>query len=223
MKAKRDAEKAEPRKVLGALRLLSLLAALALSPLAPLASADPNPGNDSDEVTIHITPIFDLGVHIDTAAVSLDFALAPGATAFTVTPATVTILGNIQPQELEIAAANVSASPVWTLDVDETAALDELQLYALFSVGRSSSPLAAEFAGAKNLVTGSAKRAGKSPGAAADENFENNSMTGGADMDNILLLAPERQLWLRMDVPPLTTTESEQSIRVTITATRSSL
>ena len=205
------------------LLLRTALAALLSLPLLTSAVRADNPANDSDAITITLRPTVDIGVDIDTSSVNLDFTLAMGATDYTLNPIGVTILGNIQPQELDLSAHNVSDSPVWTLDTDEVAASDELQLYALFSVSRATNPLEVEFDGVKNLLTGSPKRAGQSPGLTANGNFENNVMEGGVDADNILLSAPARQLWLRMDVPPLTSTADLQKIQVTVTATRTSL
>lgn len=195
---------------------LALFSLAAFSPA--LVHAD-NPANNSDSITITVVPTVDVGVSIDTGNVNLTFVLAMGATDFTVSPATVTILGNIQPQEIELEAVNVGASPVWTLDTDEIADIDELQVYALFSVDRTTRPHENDFAGAKNLVTSSAKRAGKALGAGPNQNFENQSMIGEADMDN-LQVGTQRQLWLRIDTPPLTTTAATQEISITATATK---
>lgn len=187
------------------------------------AWADRNPANDFDSLTLTIHQIVDLGVDIDTAAVTLDFTLPMGSTDYTLTPATVTILGTVQPQELDVSAQNMSVpADAWTIDADELAAEDELQLYALFSVGRSSRPLEAEFAGTKNLVTSTVKRAGTLSGSGANGNFENNAMTGGADMDG-LNVNVQRQLWLRMDTPPTTTKIVDQLITITISATRTNM
>jgi hypothetical protein len=204
------------------LLLPAALLALSLFSLPTAAFADPNPANDSDSVVVRIRPAADLGVDIDTANVTLAFTMDMGATQYTLTPATVTILGNISPQELDIQGGNNSADPVWSLDTDEAAAIDELQLYALFATGRTAPPSEAEFAGVKNLITTSVKRAGTAGGSAADQNFENNSMSGGADMDS-LAVGTQRQLWLRMDAPPYTSTTSEQSFTVTVTATRTGM
>lgn len=198
---------------------LLLAAALALCLFPRSARADTDPSNDSDSLIIRITPRVDFGVAIDTADVNLNFTLDMGATDFTVSPTTITILGNIQPQELDIQAANISASPVWTLDADETAELDQVQIYSLFSVNRSSEPLQVEFDGAKNLVTGAVKRAGVFAGSAANGNFENNQMLGETDMDD-LNVGDERQLWFRIDTPPYTSTTQDQDIQITITATK---
>lgn len=201
-------------------RLLAaaLLFCLALPSLS--LAADPVPSNDEDSLTIRINPVIDMGVEIDTAAVTLDFVGALGTTFYTLTPATVTIVGNIQPQELDLVG---QALDTWTLDADEAVGTDQLQLYGLFASGRQSPPSEAEFSGVKNLITGSAKRAGTSPGAGADGGFENDSMSGAADMDNILLSAPARQLWLRMDTPAWSTTDAEQKFTITINATRTDL
>lgn len=202
--------------------LSAALLALSLLTAPTAAFADLSPGNDSDALTIRITPAADLGVTVDTANVTLDFTMDMGATAYTLLPATVTIVGNISPQELDIRGGNNSADPQWSLDLDETAAIDELQLYALFSVGRSSRPAEGDFAGVKNLVTTALTRAGTPGGALPNGNFENNAMAGGADMD-ALPLGAKRQLWLRLDAPPYTSTTSEQSFTLTVTATRSGM
>lgn len=201
---------------------------LALLP-AGSAFADPVPSNDQDSITVAITPLVDLGVEIDTATARFSHADAPGdlavaldlgATAYLISPATVTIVGNIQPQELDVSA---QLSGGWTLAADEIGGIDQLQAYALFAVDRTSAPLEAEFAGAKNLLTAAAKRAGGSPGVQADGSFENDAMTGAADMDNILLSAPSRQLWLRLDTPAISTTDQDQELVITINATRTGL
>jgi len=207
-----------PRSAFSVSAIGLLFAALFACSSAPVY-ADQNPGNDSDAITISVLPVFDIGVSIDTSAVNLNFTLPMGATDFTVSPATLTILGNIQPQEIDIEATNISVSPTWAPDADEVAGIDEVQVYALFSVNRSSRPLEAEFAGAKNLITTAAKRAGLALGSGPNNNFENNVMTGGADMDN-MLVGTERQMWLRIDTPPLTTTGEVQAIQITVTATR---
>ncbi|MBI3296914.1 MAG: hypothetical protein HYZ75_02030 [Elusimicrobia bacterium] len=203
------------------LTLLAAAAALAFAAAAP-AFADSDPSNDSDAITVRITPAADLGVEIDTAAVTLDFTMAMGETSYTENPVLVTIVGNITPQELNIQGANDSVDPQWSLDADETAAIDELQVYGLFSTGLGAHPAQADFDGVKNLITTTPKRAGMASGAGADENFENNSMSGGTDMDNIPLGAT-KQLWLRMDAPPYTSTTSEQDFTITVTATRANM
>lgn len=200
--------------------LLSLLLPILVSS-SGTAFAD-NPANDSDSITLRIRPVIDMGVEIDTNTAELDFTMDMGATQFMTMPATITILGNVNPQELDVTAGNISASPVWDLDLDEDAGLDELQLYALFSVGRSTHPLESEFNGVKNLLTGAVKRVGTPGGNAANGNFENNVMQGGADMDG-LNVGDQRQMWLRVDAPPQSSTATDQYIQVTLTATRTGM
>ena len=203
-------------RLLRAFLLVPLLASL-----SGVAFAE-DPANNSDAVTVRITPIIDMGVEIDTDTAQLDFTMDLGATQFMTMPATVTVVGNIKPQELDVSAVNVSALPVWTLDTDESSWLDQLQLYALFSVGRSTHPLESEFSGVKNLLTGAAKRVGTSGGSGANGNFENNVMAGGADMDG-MNVGDVRQMWLRIDAPPQTSTATDQYIQVTLTATRTGM
>ena len=210
-----------PAALFRALAAAALALAATFAAPAP-AAADPNPANDADAIVIRITPAADLGVDIDTANVNLDFSMDMGATDYTLLPATVTILGNITPQELDIVGGNNSATPFWSLDTDEAADIDELQLYALFSTGRTAHPSEAEFDGVKNLITTTVKRAGQAGGAGANQNFENNVMSGGADMDS-LSVGTQRQLWLRLDAPPYTSGASIQSFTVTMTATRAGM
>lgn len=199
-----------------------LISGLLLAGVLP-SSADPNPGNDSDSLTVTILPQTDFGVVIDTDNVTLDFSMAMGATDYTVLPATVTIVGNVHPQELNISAANISPVTAWTLDTDETAETDQLQMYALFAADRQTHPAESDFTGVKNLITTVPKRAGFAGSSGPDGSFENSSMSGAANMDNIMLTSPSRQMWLRLDTPPRTSTDEVQSIQVTITATRINL
>lgn len=203
-------------------RLLLSAALLALSLFTTPAFAAADPSNNFDSLVVRIRPAADLGVTIDTNSVTLDFTMNMGATAYTLTPATVTIVGTIAPQELDIQGGNNSADPQWSLDADETAGIDEFQLYALFASGRTAPPSEAEFSGTKNLITTTLTRIGTAGGAAANQNYENNVMSGGADMDS-MSIGTQRQLWFRMDAPPYTSTTSEQSFTVTVTATRSGM
>jgi hypothetical protein len=205
-----------------ALRSLLLALLLPLCVSVRDAAADPDPSNDSDALTLSVTPVIDIGVDIDTGAVSLDFTLQAGATDYTLRPTTVTVLGNFKFQELELSAQNLTASPNWSLDEDEAAQADQLQLYALFSVDRSSRPLEAEFSGVKNLLTGAPKRAGFAGSDGPNGNFENNQMTGAADMDRMMPTS-QRQLWFRLDTPPISSTDEQQRIQIVITVTKNNL
>jgi hypothetical protein len=223
----RNGQKAGGAKRLAAFAVLALLAAL--SPLA--AFADPDPSNDSDVLTISLTPAIDLGVDIDTSTVrfsdsdapgTLSLTLPLGATAYFISPATMTVLGNFNNQEVQLQAAGIDQ---WTVDGDETANADALQLYALFAVNKASNPVEAEFGSdaGRHLVTGSAQTAGETQGSEsnlrASNRYEiaNGDMTDGADVDN-LTVGTVRQLWLRLDLPPLSGVATEQRVVLTVTA-----
>jgi len=196
----------------------TLLAAIAAMTMAAPLMADTDNSNNSAYLTITVSPNVDIGVIMDTQSVTLDsFSLAPGATDFSLAPGTATIAGNIQPQELDVLGTKLDT---WTLDTDEAAGANSLQLYSLFSVGRTTHPIESEFAGTTNLVIGAGARAGGTGGAGV--NYENAVMSGNVDMDN-LNIGDARQIWFRMDAPPLTSTADPQKFKVTLTATTTNL
>ena len=210
--------------------------AMVLLGAGPVWAAD----TDADSLTITIAPSVDFGVDIDTSAAQFTggavglggaVTLALGATGYLTTPAQVTVKGNFQNQELEVVAAGLDT---WQVDTDEVANEDKVQVYALFSLSRSSAPYESEFGEGgdmRHLVKGVAKFAGETNGTegntGADNQFEipSTSFTGGSgpalgaggDMDR-LQVGNIRQLYLRMDAPPSSTVSEEQEIQVTLTA-----
>jgi len=211
-------------------RALTLLLLLAFSPAS--SYADPVPANDSDTLTIALAPVVDMGVDVDTATARFSVSDAPGslatsiqmgATAYLVSPATVTVLGNFNNQEIQLSAASLDS---WSLDTDESAETDQVQLYALFAVDKASRPVEAEFGqggDGRHLVKTSAAPAGEPSGSEnndlSDNRFEiaDGGMTSGTNMDN-LAVGSKKQLWLRVDAPPLTNSDEIQRIVVTLTA-----
>lgn len=208
-------------------RALSLVLLLALP-----ASADSVPANDSDALTISLVPVVDLGVDVDTGTArfslsdtpgTLSLAMEMGAAAYLVSPATVTVLGNMNSQEVQLFAAGLDS---WTLDTDETAEADKARLYALFAVDKASRPVEAEFGqggDGRHLVTASPKTAGEALGE-EDNDLDGNQfeladggMSGGTNMDN-MAVGSKKQLWLRLDAPPTTGSDEAQRIVVTLTA-----
>lgn len=216
----------------GAHRLAAFAVLVLLAALSPLgAFADPDPSNDSDALTISLTPAIDLGVDIDTSTVRFDASDTPGtlsltlplgATAYFISPATMTVLGNFNNQEVQLQAAGLDQ---WTVDGDEAANADALQVYALFAVNKASRPVEGEFGAdsARHLVTGAPATAGETQGSESNlrtsNRYEiaNGDMTDGADMDN-LTVGTVRQLWLRADLPPFSSTEAQQRFVLTVTA-----
>ncbi|MFA6093271.1 MAG: hypothetical protein WC986_10005 [Elusimicrobiota bacterium] len=185
----------------------------------------------SDSLSITVTPSVTMGVDVDTATTRMSLiaspgdmtlTMAPGATAYFVSPASVTVLGNFNNQELQLQAAALNN---WTIDADEVASQDAVQLYALFASNKSSAPVEAEFGSdsSRHLLTTSAQLAGEAFGSEtnvrATNYYEiaNGDMSGGADIDD-LTVAALRQLWLRVDAPPMTTYSTNQAFIVTLTA-----
>ena len=204
-----------------------LFAVLAVSCIAwfglvPAQAADP----DSDALTITITIAgTDFGLDITTqpTAGQTSITLSVGATDFMTIPSTVTILGNVSDQEINVLGTDLDS---WTLDTNETAGpQDALQLYALFSgVVRSTNPVLGDFDGAANLVTTVSSRAGIAPNGSepGDGNYETETLGPGTASDhNVdgLAVGALRHLWFRMDAPPTTSSGSgTRRFVVTLTA-----
>ncbi|MFA6093267.1 MAG: hypothetical protein WC986_09985 [Elusimicrobiota bacterium] len=207
-------------------RVTGLLAGLALG-LLLLGSAQ---AAVSDSLSITITPSVTMGVDVDTATTrftggaigDMTLSMAPGATAYFVSPASVTVQGDFNNQELQLQAAALNN---WTIDGDEVADQDAVQLYALFATSKSSAPLEAEFGsdGARHLLTTGVQVAGETSGSETNVRstnryeINNGDMDSGANMDD-MTVGSLRQLWLRVDAPPTTTYSAAQAFVVTLTA-----
>ncbi|MFA6028722.1 MAG: hypothetical protein WC969_02580 [Elusimicrobiota bacterium] len=210
-----------------------LSAALALLGAGGALAADTNPLNDSDSLTITITPATDLGVDVDTTTTrfsaadtpgTMSLSLALGATAYFVSPATVTILGNFNNQEVELKA---QALDQWTVDADDVVnETNAAQLYALFAQDKDAHPDEAEFQqgdDGRHMVRTAPAVAGEPDGAEDDTlaantyEINNGDMPNGADMDN-LPVNTVRQLWLRLDAPTFSDWSGVQRFVVTLTA-----
>ena len=204
-----------------------LLPALALSLLAAPAPvlADPNPGNDTGQFTLRLSPNVDMGVVIDTAgaawagAADLDAVLPLNSESVLGTGVKLTIVGTFNLQELTLSAA---ALDTWTLDADETPEPDKLRLYALIGADQASAPSGALFAGAANLVGAGALQAGQAQAdEAGDSNHRYEFATAAApqyaDADD-LPVGAVRRLWLRANTPTLTASDQQQRFTLTVTA-----
>ncbi len=186
---------------------------------------------DSDSLTITITPSVDFGVDLDTGTTELDGtllsvakALTLNTTAFLTSPATMTILGDFNNQEVSVQAVGLDT---WTVDTDENIGLDEVQVYALFtntSRGEGDTPSEADFdqgSDGRHLVTGTPVFAGEVSENDLDDdnNYEYVGLApGGIDMDN-MQVGDKRHLWLRLDTPGTTSVSgTDQRIQITLTA-----
>ncbi len=200
--------------------VMTALMGLLMTCVGTNAWADATPGNDADSLTITITPNVDRGVDIDTGSVTLNLGTVDLLdSAQTVTPATVTILGNVAAQELDVSGAIASVGTPWTFDATPSTdtllgATDELAMFVLFSTtGLSLAPDGDDFGTDDASFTGSA-RAGASGGTGLK--FEKTG-TGAQDMDD---LAPSdtQHLWLFLRLPSTTTGSDDQLVTMTLTA-----
>ena len=200
---------------------------LALTLGAGRAYADAVPTNNSDSLSIQITPSVDFGVDLTTSGAVMESGTGLSVTAglntsqFLSDAATMALLGDFNNQEVSVSAVGLDT---WTVDTDETGSADQVIVYALFSTtSKSARPTSTEFleGTALHQVTGTAKFAGEPSGAenngGGDNSFEHYAMSASADMDNLVLSA-ERSLWLQLDMPTSTTVTADQRIQITLSA-----
>ena len=202
-------------------KLTFLIIASLLLPLV-WARADSNPSNDSAALSIRITPNFERGVTIETGSVNMDLGyMDMDASTQTVSPATVTITGNILNTELNLAA---SITGGWVFDPNQTyesTGTNQLNAWVSFT----SSNVAAI-----PSQDGEFFRVGASSGAkiVSDTNvfgpvavgiaggsgigrFEGNA-GGSADMDSMNPTS-QRHLWLRFKTPATTSVIADQQVQ----------
>lgn len=201
-----------------------IFAAALLALSAQPVFADSNPLDDSANIEILITPNFDRGVEIDTANVHMNLGNVDlGIATQTVRPATVTIVGNVLNNELNLSAVLTGG---WNFD-DNVASqeTDALQAWVVFKATTSAtvpSKSASNFDDANDAITPAspspafgATRVGfqNGNGGTADR-FED----GVADMDS---LAPgtKRHMWMYFRTPPVTSTSNQQQINFTLSVT----
>ena len=182
------------------------------------AHAAANPLNDRDSITISVTPNVDRGVSIDSAAVTLDLGVVSlTQSAQTISPATVTILGTLAGQELDVTG---TITAPWIFDVTpsiDTASTeqDALAFYLLFSdTTLSGAPTAGEFVADNGAFTGTTLRAGGDVG-----NGTTFEKTGGGVFDMDTLVPTETQhLWFFLRMPGTTTSSTQKQVQITLTA-----
>jgi hypothetical protein len=215
------------------MKAVGLLLAMSLLALWGAQTARAADEQNSDSLTITITPTTDLGVDVDTTTTRFTLTDTPGTMALTmqlndkayfVSPATVTILGNYNNQEVQLSAVALNS---WTVDTDEVDEADQVQLYALFAADKGAHPTDADFdqgTDGRHQVKGAAKMAGETVVGVENNDLTGNqfeiadaSMAQGTDMDN-LAVGAVKQLWLRVNTPLTSTTEEAVSVTITLTA-----
>ena len=205
-------------------RGLGLVVTLVLGAAVGQAWADPNPGNDTGQFTVRITPNVDLGVLVDTAGAAwagganLDTTMTLGQEKLLGTGVKVTVDGNFNKQEFQLQGAVLNT---WTLDVDDAATQDMLRLYGLFGTDAGVSPATGDFTNTTDLITAGTGRAGQANGDEAgntNHKYELSTAHGQyADVDN-MASAQIRRLWLKAIAPTTTTVDEQQGFTVTVTA-----
>ncbi len=180
-----------------------------------------------DQITITIAPTAAMNVSIATTSIQwnsgdtdMDLSLALGTTDYLVKPATVTYTGTFGGAEIDVTG---SLSGGWSIDADATAQEDQLQVYALFShISTTTAPTVptdyTDGTGASgDQVTTGARRFGQSGGddAGNDSAFQEASYSGASENWNS---GDSKHLWLRMDLPPTSTTGATQTLVVSLTA-----
>ncbi len=183
-----------------------------------------------DQITITIAPTVAMNVSIATTSIQwnsgdtdMNLALSLGTTDYLVKPATVTYTGTFGNAEMDVTG---SLSGGWTIDSDGTAQEDQLQVYALFShISTTTAPTVpthyVDGTGASgDQVTTGARRFGQSGGddSGNDSAFQESSYTTSSENWNT---GDSKHLWLRLDLPPTSSTGATQTLVVSLTAVTS--
>lgn len=201
--------------------ILSLITSYWL--LATVVHADHNPANDSAGIQITITPRYDRGIEIDTGTVNLNLGLMEmGVATQTVSPATVTIVGNITNTELDM-SAQITGGWIFDDNVTESTETDKLAVWAVFKTTTSTAvptKSGSNFDDAQDsLNSGTASfgsvRVGTQEG---DSGLNGRFEDGNVNMDS-LMPETERHLWFYFKTPPITSTDNEQKIQFTLSVT----
>jgi hypothetical protein len=211
----------------GAAALTAALAALCAGPAAAAAT---------DSLTVTVTPNAAYSLTLSTGLAANSFSLGSvnlAASTFTVNPATVTITSSFATTGLTVQGLLTGG---WTLETSNTASLgqDKLAAWAVFTDTGVS--LASTVAGLGGAFSGTASNVddsdlldptGRSVGNAATSPLRNYVLTSGAaDWKPMHNLPPSStdaggaasHLWLKLTLPPTTSTVAQQSLTVVVTA-----
>jgi hypothetical protein len=201
------------------------------------AWADSNNLNNSGTFVIRIQPNVDVGVQVETTGTgwtsawpglqSLNVSMDLGAEQVLATGVKLTILGNVNNQEVELKGDDSAAT--WKLvGSDATSLEDKLRLAALIGKDQDVPPDTTLFDNSADdqLIT----TAGVPAGQATDkegEGDENNGTkhyemltTAGDKYEDVdtMHVGYTRRLWLRVKTPPSSSVSDQQAITVIVTA-----
>ena len=177
--------------------------------------------NNAAALVVRITPNADRGVTISSSSVQLDLGFVDlGASTQTVSPATVTINGNMTETELDLSA---SISGGWVFSNSQTftsTGTNQLNAWLQFtSISTASAPSQSNeyfrvgsSSGSKitSLTNSYAATAVGISGGAGTGKFENNE-GGSGDMDS-MVPGDRRHLWTFFTLPPTTSLTTAQDI-----------
>ncbi len=164
--------------------------------------ASSNVSTLSNGATNWITPVV-LGVQMSTDVLTLG-ALTPGTTNVISSSITITNTGNV-PQRYQL---TITEPAVWR-STHSGAGIDTFRLTGLF---RTATPNSSDFDPVTDVVTSTPTLSGTNTFAVA----------GDPDAVKGVLVPPgeERYLWFRIEAPPISSTTTQQSIRVDTTASQ---
>jgi hypothetical protein len=207
--------------------LAAALAALWAGPAAALST---------DSLTVTVTPNAAYSLTLSTGLAANSFSLGNvnlAASTFTVNPATVTITSSFATTGLTLQGLLTGG---WSLETADTSSLgqDKLAAWAVFTDTGVS--LASTVAGLGGAFSGTASNAadsdvldptGRSVGNAATAPLRDYVLTAGANDSKTMHDLPPSStdaggaashLWLKLTLPPTTSTLAQQSLTVVVTA-----
>lgn len=180
--------------------------------------------NNVTQLLILFTPRVDRGVFISSDNVGDFGSLELAIDTYTVRPATISIIGNISPTELNIGAtmqATVAGERSWNFAAvtDPLAGSEDTPgVWGVFSgVARSSVPTNAEFQVSNATIAPAMATSNERAGGASGPGtrFEYVGDTPATNDMDLLSVGNQRHYWLRMRTPNTTTVGGEQRLIVT--------
>lgn len=206
---------------------------LALAAALSLGRAARAQVSSSDSLTINIAPNAYYALEIDTSTMLMNLGNVDlGQSTHTVTPATVTVHSTYAQTDLKLTGQIDSSGAAWTFDGDTSSGeADKLAVWAVFTdtgVFVHPTGLAGAFDGttpaASNADVVSASIQDVGDGGGFTGRFVlSSSAPGYRSMEDIPAFAADpagsrSKLWLKLRLPPSTTSNAAQNITITLTA-----
>ena len=208
------------KKLLGLAGVLFLAIGM-VKPAHAVYVGDSISSNNAAGMVVRITPNADRGVQISTSDVNMNLGTVDlGVSTQTVTPATVTIQGNMSGCELELSASITGGWVFQNFQSRSSTGTNQLNVWATFtSIATNTIPSTPDDEYFRVGVTSGAKLIALGPTFAATPiglignsgygRFETNEPA--ADMDD-MIAGYVRHLWTYYTLPPTTSITGQQSI-----------